>query len=128
MSKVDEMNTARLQGMDYAFRQIKKEGLDEFEKELRWRMNHGISLRLTQKELDKSSMEFKQQFVAMTVCVAILVLHDEFGFGKKRLKQFENRYNVKSESLLSDYVNWDDYVGLVSEITGEEFGIRWVRK
>jgi len=128
MSKVDEMNTARLQGMDYAFRQIKKEGLDAFEKELRWRMNHGISLRLTQKELDKSSMEFKQQFVAMTVCVAILVLHDEFGFGKKRLKQFENRYNVKSESLLSDYVNWDDYVGLVSEITGEEFGIRWVRK
>lgn len=128
MSKVDEMNTARLQGMDYAFRQIKKEGLDEFEKELRWRMNHGISLRLTQKELDKSSIEFKQQFVAMTVCVAILVLHDEFGFGKKRLKQFENRYNVKSDSLLSDYVNWDDYTALVSEITGEEFGIRWVRK
>lgn len=128
MSKVDEINTARLQGMDYAFRQIKKEGLDEFEKELRWRMNHGISLRLTQKELDKSSIEFKQQFVAMTVCVAILVLHDEFGFGKKRLKQFENRYNVKSDSLLSDYVNWDDYVALVSEITGEEFGIRWAKK
>lgn len=128
MSKVDEINTARLQGMDYAFRQIKKEGLDEFEKELRWRMNHGISLRLTQKELDKSSIEFKQQFVAMTVCVAILVLHDEFGFGKKRLKQFENRYNVKSDSLLSDYVNWDDYVGLVSEITGEEFKILWAKK
>lgn len=128
MSKVDEMNTARLQGMDYAFRQIKKEGLDEFEKELRWRMNHGISIRLTQKELDQSSMEFKRQFVAMTVCVAILVLHDEFDFDREQLKQFENRYNVKSESLLSDYVNWDDYVGLVSEITGEEFGIRWVRK
>lgn len=128
MSKVDEMNTARLQGMDYAFRQIKKEGLDEFEKELRWRMNHGISIRLTQKELDQSSMEFKKQFVAMTVCVAILVLHDEFGFGKKRLKQFENRYNVKSDSLLSDYVNWDDYTALVSEITGEEFKILWTKK
>lgn len=128
MSKQNEINDARLQGMDYAFRQIKKEGLDEFEKELRWRMNHGISLRLTQKELDKSSIEFKQQFVAMTVCVAILVLHDEFGFGKKRLKQFENRYNVKSDSLLSDYVNWDDYVGLVSEITGEEFKILWAKK
>lgn len=128
MSKVDEMNTARLQGMDYAFRQIKKEGLDEFEKELRWRMNHGISIRLTQKELDQSSMEFKKQFVAMTVCVAILVLHDEFDFDREQLKQFENRYNVKSESLLSDYVNWDDYVGLVSEITGEEFKILWTKK
>lgn len=128
MSKVDEMNTARLQGMDYAFRQIKKEGLDEFEKELRWRMNHGISIRLTQKELDQSSMEFKRQFVAMTVCVVILVLHDEFDFDREQLKQFENRYNVKSESLLSDYVNWDDYVGLVSEITGEEFKILWAKK
>ena len=128
MSKVDEMNTARLQGMDYAYRQIKKEGLDEFEKELRWRMNHGISIRLTQKELNQSSMEFKKQFVAMTVCVAILVLCDEFDFDREQLKQFENRYNIKSESILSDYVSWDDYTALVSEITGEEFGIRWAKK
>lgn len=127
MSKQNEINDARLLGMDYAYRQIKKIGLEEFEKELRWRMNHGISLRMTPEELNKSSLEFRQQFVGMTVCVAILVLHDEFGFGKKRLKQFETRYNIKSDSLLSDYVTWDDYTALVSEITGEEFRIRWAR-
>lgn len=64
----------------------------------------------------------------MTVCIAILVLHDEFGFGQKRLKQFETRYNIKSESLLSNYVSWDDYFALASEIIGEKFGIRWERK
>lgn len=128
MSKADDLNTARLQGMDYAFRQIKENGLDVFEKELQWRMKHGISMRLSQKEIDQSSLEFRQQFVAMTVCIAILVLHDEFGFGKKRLKQFETRYNIKSESLLSNYVSWDDYFALASEIIGEKFGIRWERK
>ena len=128
MSKQNEINDARLLGMDYAYRQIKKIGLEEFEKELRWRMKHGISLRMTPEELNKSSLEFRQQFVAMTVCLAILVLHDEFGFGKQRLKQFENRYNIKYDSLLSNYVTWDDYVALASEITGEEFKIKWVRR
>ena len=128
MSKADDLNTARLQGMDYAFRQIKENGLAAFEKELQWRMKHGISMRLSQKEIDQSSLEFRQQFVAMTVCIAILVLHDEFGFGQKRLKQFETRYNIKSESLLSNYVSWDDYFALASEIIGEKFGIRWERK
>lgn len=128
MSKQNEINDARLLGMDYAYRQIKKIGLEEFEKELRWRMKHGISLRMTPEELNKSSLEFRQQFVGMTVCVSIMVLCDEFDFDREMLKRFEDRYNVKQEAILSDYVSWDDYIELVQELTGEDFGIKWVRR
>ena len=128
MSKQNEINEARLLGMDYAFRQIKKIGLEEFEKELRWRMKHGISLRMTPEELNKSSLEFKQQCVGMTVCVSIMVLCDEFDFDREMLKRFEDRYNVKQEAIMSDYVSWDDYIELVQELTGEDFGIKWVRR
>lgn len=55
MSKADQLNDARLQGMQYALNQIKKIGTEEFEKEMKWRSRVKIYFTITPQEIKKAS-------------------------------------------------------------------------
>ena len=127
MSKADREGDARLQGMDYALRVIKASGIEAFEKELQWRCNRKIKVSITQQELNDASNRIKEQTYDTIRCMALIVLHDEFDFGKKRLQRFNERYNRKVEGLTDNYVDWEDYIRIAEEIMGEKMEVRWNR-
>lgn len=121
MSKADKWNEARGDGMYYAVKRIKEVGLEEFEKELKWRNQVGVYTTIEPEEMRKMHQKVITWIQTRVLIIATLVLHDEFGFGKtKRLKQFMKRYNMKMDGLVDDYVHWDDYGKLFKEITGED--------
>lgn len=120
MSQADKLNEARGDGMWYAVRRIKEVGLEEFEKELNWRNSVGVYTTIKTDEMRRMHEKMRDFIQTRILIITHLVLHDEFGFGKKRLKQFMRRYNVKMDGLVGDYVTWADYSKLFTELTGEE--------
>ena len=43
-------------------------------------------------------------------------LHDEFGFGDKRLNQFKERLEKKLHCINDDIVSWDDITGNIKMV------------
>ena len=48
----------------------------------------------------------------------IATLHDEFGFGEKRIQRAIDRFNFKAECLADDYCSWDDYIQTIKDELG----------
>lgn len=122
--KMDREAKARLEGMDYAYRQIEKIGMEAFRKELQTRNRTGISVKLTPKEIDEASTKIKEMCLDTVCTMTIAVLHDEFGFGQKRIKQFMDRYRSKSECLMGGFVSWQDYLDTIKEELNVNISIR----
>lgn len=128
MSRADREAQARVDGMQYAVRQIKQIGLEAFERELKWRGKVRVGVCLTPEELDRASWGIKEQVYTTMRIMSMLVLHDEFGFGKKRLNQFNERFNRKVDSLAGNYATWDDYAGILKDECGiESFEVDWIK-
>lgn len=51
MSKLDQYMQGRTEGMEFALRLAKDKGIEELEKEVRFRNRTGVSLNLTRQEL-----------------------------------------------------------------------------
>lgn len=115
MKAADREAIARLEGMDYALRQIEKIGTEEFRKELRTRSRMGLAIRVTPKEMDDASQKIKEMCLDTVLTMAVAVLHDEFDFGKKRIQRFFDRYKLKSSCLMGGFVSWQDYLDTIKE-------------
>ena len=108
-------DTARLDGMAYALKQIKANGIEAFEKELRMRGRRDLAIPVSQADLVAGSQRIKEMTLDTVLTLAVAVLHDEFGFGKKRCKQFSDRYNLKTDCLRSNLVSWQDYTDMIKD-------------
>lgn len=122
--KIDKAAENRLEGMDYALRQIEKIGTEEFRKELNTRRRTGIAVNLSPKELNDCSEKIKAMCLDTVLTMSVLVLHDEFGFGKKRIRQFFDRFTLKSSCLEGGFASWQDYMDIVKNELGFKITIR----
>ena len=50
--------------------------------------------------------------------VPLIVLHDKWGFGKKRLQDFMYEFAEQVECLKKEYVSFDDMIAAIKEETG----------
>lgn len=55
MSKLDSYMQGRTEGMEFALRLVKDKGIEELEKEIKFRQRTGISLNVTRQELNAAS-------------------------------------------------------------------------
>ena len=55
MSKLDQYMQGRTEGMEFALRLAKDKGIEELEKEVRFRNRTGVSLNLTRQEIAAGS-------------------------------------------------------------------------
>ena len=124
MKAADRQALERIQYMDYAVRQIQKVGIEEFKKELRIRYNKALDARLTPQEQDAASQKIKEMCLDTVLTMSVAVLHDEFGFGKKRIKRFFDRYMLKSSCLQGGFVTWQDYMDTIKEELDIKISIR----
>ena len=124
MGKVDDYTSGRAAGMLLARDIVKKDGLEELEKEIHFRNITGINTILSKKELEKACEKIKVRTLDTMLTIAVATLHDEFGFGQARCKRFIDRLNLKADCLVDDMASWDDYVKLIKDEIGIEMTIR----
>ena len=70
------------------------------------------------------AVKIKMNTIDTVLIMSCMVLRDEFGFGQKRIKQFFDRFNLKTECICDGDVIWDDFIDALREETGIEFSIR----
>ena len=122
--KMNEYMTGREDGLLLALKIVKDGGVEELEKEIRFRNISGIRVPLAKKDLDKATLKIKEQLLDTVTVLSVATLHDEFGFRKKRCEQFLTRFNKKAECLIADMASWDDYIEVIREELGLELVIR----
>ena len=117
--KQDDYFRGRESGLEIAYRVLKENGdtrgVQIIEDEVRKRGKMGINTAATTKELEKASMQVKVCMYESFLCQTLMVLHDEFGFGQKRCKQFVDRWNLKAETMEDGLVTWRDQVDAIKE-------------
>lgn len=115
---------ARREGMSYALRYAREHGLDALEEDLKRRAAYDIPVRISQKELKEFTNNAKNMILDTVLILASVTLHDEFGFGKRRLERFKKRFNFKAECIGEDYTDWQDQIDILKEECGLEYQIR----
>lgn len=110
--------------MEFALRLAKDKGIEELEKEVRFRNRTGVSLNLTRQELAAGSQNIKNMTFDTMLAMSMMVLRDEFDFGKKRLERFKDRFTQKAASLAGDYCTWLDIIDTIKDETGIDLEIR----
>lgn len=127
MSSRNKEMQARTEGMAYALRIAREKGIEELEKEIKFRNLTGISLNLSRKDLNQASEKIKEMTMDTFTIPTVAVLHDEFGFGEKRCQRFIDRMNQKADCLIDDFCTWDDYIRTIKDELNLNLQIRWNR-
>ena len=124
MSRIDRENEARLQGLGLAYRiACETEGKDSptaiaIEREVKFRKRTGVKVMYTRKELAKASGAIKQLTIQTVVAMAMLIMWEQFGFGKTRLKRFKDEFDLHADALVKDEITWDDVLDALRACTG----------
>lgn len=126
MAKLSKEEIARREGMAYALRIAKEKGIDALEEDLKMRNAIDLPCRVSKADLDKFSENVKYNIVFYIKVLMAVTMHDEFGFGNKRIKQMFKRFDLKAECLADDYTTWDEQVSIIAEECGIDmkFGIK----
>lgn len=124
MGKISKEEQARLQGMSYALRVAKEKGIDGLESDLRMRNIVGLPVPVSRKAMDECIVNIKNNVIDTFVILLAATLHDEFGFGEKRVQRAIDRFNFKAECIADDYCTWDDHIKIIKDELGIELSIR----
>ena len=104
--------------MAYALRLAKEKGIDALEEDLKMRNAINLPLRVSKADLSKFSENVKYNIVFYIKVLMAVTMHDEFGFGNKRIKQMFKRFDLKAECIAENYSNWEDQVKIIAEECG----------
>lgn len=112
----DKIAEARLDGMEYALRKIKENGIEAFEKEYSMRNRYGISYNAT-------GVEERKYRLHATWCILVMMLytlHDRFGFGHKRCCDVMEMFNERITDVANGIVGWTE----IAEQMEKELGFK----
>ena len=127
--KMKEYNRGRLDGLALAYRVAKQNGLSGLLDEIRFRGATKINTALVMKELEDAS-EAMRGFINEThILIWLSVLHDEFGFGKKRLNRAMDKFEAIYTTINMDgYAGYRDYIEDMSERMDRTLTSRFLSK
>lgn len=124
MAKVGKEFEWRMQGILYAYKLAKEQGLEALEKDIRMRGFFQTPLTLGKAERENFILNVSTNLYATTLSVVCMVLHDQLGFGKKRLHRFKKHFDEVSEAVFDfdkvgqHYVTLEDYAVYLNETYG----------
>lgn len=124
MSKLDEFMEGRTAGLLLAYKIVCEGGIEALEKEIKFRNRTKINTNMDMKNLDKASQKIKEHTIDSLTVINVSVLHDEFGFGQKRVSRYLKKFMSIAEALIGDYASMQDYVDMVHEELGIDLKIR----
>ncbi|MCJ7967460.1 hypothetical protein MT487_10360 [Lachnospiraceae bacterium NSJ-171] len=124
MARIDKEEQARREGMAYALRIAKEKGIDALEEDLKMRNAIGLPVGVDRKALNQFTENVKFNTVDTMVILMAVTLHDEFGFGEKRVQRAIDRFMFKANCLDEDYTTWQEQIEILKEELGIELSIR----
>ena len=125
MAKLNKEEQWRREGMSYALKIAREKGIDELEKELKIRNATQLPLKVSVKAMEECVNNIKNQTIDTVIILMAATLHDEFGFGEKRVQRAIDRFDLKAECLSDGYCTWQDQIDIIKEEIGIELGIRY---
>lgn len=121
MSSLKKDEQLRCEGMSYALRVAKENGVEGLENELHRRNASEVPLRITKAQMQQYSESVKENVVNHILLLSLVTLRDEFEFGAKRLKQFQERFTDKASCIAGDWTTWEEQVKVLAEEVGIEY-------
>jgi len=123
MAKINKEALARLEGMKYAYNYACKFGLDELEKDIKFRGATNLPYSVDRKQVIDFQEETKERILSTVMLMSVLILREEFGYGRKRIEKFSEKFKENTEQLQSGDLTWKDaYEAMVEEV-GFSLGI-----
>lgn len=105
----------RREGMAYALRVAKEQGIDYLERDLKLRGATQCPIGVPKGTIDDCVKRIKECTLDTVLILALVTLHDEFGFGEKRCQQFMKRFDSKTECLCGDFADWKDMQQILAD-------------
>lgn len=115
MGKISKEEKARMEGIAFAHKIVKERGLEGLEQEMKYR---GITLApigMEKQTIDAFTERCKRAIFSSMTCLALMILRDEYGFGKARGERFMNQFSNKADCLLKNYTSWMDFKETIKE-------------
>lgn len=119
---------ARCEGMAYALRIAKQKGIEGLEEELEFRRITEFPCGFSRAACEEALLSAKMMVLDTVLLMSSFILHDTFGFGKKRLDKFEQEWIRQCEFLQGEYYTWEDTKAVMMEETGKTYQIRYNNK
>lgn len=113
MAKKDKDFELRMQGMQYALSIAKEKGIDYLEADIKRRNFLCADIYIKSEQITNFWEQISENIYCNVLTTAMSVLNYRFGFGKKRLKDF-NEYYEKAvrDTIELDYLG-DQYVTIL---------------
>lgn len=114
----------RMQGMVAAYEIVKQGGIEALQKDIKYRGLTEAPATVPQAEIDKFITGIKENLFVTVKVVSMIALKNLWGFGDKRLKQFEEEFQkVTKDAMDMDwigkhYVTLTDYAKCIQEENG----------
>ena len=121
MAKVSKEFEWRMQGMLYAYKIAKEQGIDALEADIRMRNFLKAPLNISKQEIDKFKIYLSENLYHTMLTVTLMVLHDHLGFAKKRLLDFKEKFDAMTQTIFDfdqmgqHYVTLEDYAVYLNE-------------
>ena len=124
MARGDKEEQARREGMAYALKVAKEKGIEGLEEEIKFRGISKVPIAVSRAAMEEGLTNIKSQTIDSVCLLSAVTLHDEFGFGHKRLQQFIDRFNLKAECLMDGYTNWIENLTILEQECAIRLNIR----
>ncbi|MBO5100591.1 MAG: hypothetical protein J6B63_04705 [Treponema sp.] len=72
------------------------------------------------KNKETATKDAVNEAVSLMLSIPVMVLHDKYGFGKKRLQKFTDQCLELFDSFNKGYVSFEDLINTLKEETGVE--------
>lgn len=125
MAKANEkVHEYRMSGAAWLLEIVKREGIEEAEKELAKRRACFVPLEIPTARMREFEERVKWNTIDTVMLLSCATLRDEFGFGHDWLCRFIERFKLKSDCLADEDVKWQDYIDTLQKEVGITFTIR----
>ena len=124
--RMSQYNEGFTRGLSLALELACEGGTEAIAKELKYRGKIGNRLPVSNHDIMKAAEGVKENVFQTVTALMLLSLHDEFGFGKKRLEQLMDRFMFKTECMADPETLfcWQDVKEIMREECGMELEIR----
>lgn len=112
-AKWSEIEQARRDGIGYALKIAREKGIEGLEEEAKFRNISKVSVAMSDEEYRELVNSITADSIDAVAIIATLTLHDEFGFGEKRVKQFNNRFNLKCDCIGKGFTTWEEQLEIL---------------
>lgn len=118
MAKVSKEEMARIQGLQRGLEIAEARGIEGLREEVRLRCATKFPIKCDMKDVQAALEEIQDNILSTVLLMSVLVLREEFEFGKKRIERYSDKFKANTEQLHSGDLTWRDTLEAMEQETG----------